>query len=205
MNGTIPARFFAYALLFIPVTILPLFLSGNATAFVSNTYGRSYTHFELLGFSASVWLILVAWNEFRQRSGTSSEKLIILISLAFLTGFFFLTFVVEYSAESLDYLNYKTAAMAILEGKRSLFTKNVHLSAAYGTVACRRFLFDSFRAFIDGLQCWRKYRMEPGLLFLSMPPILSGSSCILAVLPLDQNIRPRPLALSDSFNCSDDI
>jgi hypothetical protein len=116
MNGKIPARFYIYGLLFIVAAILPLILVASRLIIVSNTYGETYTHFELFGFSASLWLLFVAWHDFRKREGTSAEKLIVLVPWL-LTGLFFLTFLSEYSAESLDYVGYKLAAKAILEGK----------------------------------------------------------------------------------------
>jgi Glycosyltransferase family 87 len=122
MDEKVPLRFYCYALFFIPASILPIFLTTTHLPFVGNTYGDSYTNFELLGFSGSVWLILTAWHDFTKRAGTTAEKLTVIIPLV-LTGLFFLMLFVEYSAKSPDYSNYEQGSIDMLEEKNPYLPK----------------------------------------------------------------------------------
>ncbi len=122
MDEKIPSRFFLYALFFIPVSIAPIFLSASRLPIVGNTYGISYAYFELLGFSGSAWLILIAWHDFTKRSGKTAEKLTVLVPFV-LTGLLFLMLFVEYSAKSPDYRNYEQGAKDILDGKNPYLPK----------------------------------------------------------------------------------
>jgi len=115
MDQKIPLRFYFYAISFIPACILPIFLTAAHLPIVGSTYGDAYTHFELLGFSGSVWLILIAWHDFTKRSGKTAEKLTVIIPFV-LTGLLFLMLFVEYSAKSPDYCNYEQGAKDMLEG-----------------------------------------------------------------------------------------
>jgi hypothetical protein len=115
MDEKIPSRFYFYALLFIPASILPILLTLSPLPFIGNTYGHAYTHFELLGFSASIWLILIAWHDFKKRSGNTKEKLTVIIPFV-LTGLLFLMQFVEHSAKSPDYFNYEQGAQDMVNG-----------------------------------------------------------------------------------------
>jgi hypothetical protein len=115
LDEKIPSRFFSYALFFIPVTIVPIFLTLSHLPVVGNTYGDAYTVFELLGFSASAWLILISWHDFTKRSGKTAEKLTVMIPFL-LTGLLFLMQFVEHSVKSPDYLNYEQGAKDMLDG-----------------------------------------------------------------------------------------
>jgi hypothetical protein len=136
MDEKVPLRFYFYALFFIPASILPIFLTTTHLPFVGNTYGDAYTNFELLGFSGSVWLILIAWHDFTKRAGTTAEKLTVIIPFV-LTGLLFLMLFVEYSAKSPDYSNYEQGAIDMLEGK------NPYLP--------RRYLYPPFMGQLMGL------------------------------------------------------
>jgi len=115
MDEKIPLRFYFYALFFIPASILPIFLTVSHLPIVGNTYGDAYTNFELLGFSGSAWLILIAWHDFTKRSGKTAEKLTLIIPFL-LTGLLFLMQFVEHSAKSPDYFNYEQGAKDMLDG-----------------------------------------------------------------------------------------
>lgn len=93
---------------------LPLALANFQTPLVNFTYGPASLPFELFGFSASLWLGLLALLRLR---GKKTPQDFLLGILPVLVGFTFLTIIPELSyLKSWDYACYEQAARAISDG-----------------------------------------------------------------------------------------
>lgn len=109
------ARVGLYALIVMTAVALPLVLSSLDSPLIGDTYGRGYLPFELLGLTASVAILLIAFFQLRRLRWQSAHDVLPVV-VPMLVSFVFLGLVVEYSRRSWDYRCYENAAKAIVAG-----------------------------------------------------------------------------------------
>jgi hypothetical protein len=109
------ARALLYAGIVAAAAALPLVVSPLDSALISDTYGRGYRPFELLGLTGSVAILLIAGLELRRRRRGSLADVLPVVA-PMLVAFVFLGLVVEYSRRSWDYRCYENAAKALVAG-----------------------------------------------------------------------------------------
>ncbi len=109
------ARWLAWAVVGLAVTLVPLAIWQVGGAWVSNTYGKTYEPFELLGFTSSAAVLGgAAWELRRRRGRPWPEQLPVLLLL--LVDLCYITLISEHSIKMWDWGCYEGAARALNEG-----------------------------------------------------------------------------------------
>jgi hypothetical protein len=104
-----------YVALALSAIAAPLLLAKLDPPILSSSYGRSYAHFELLGATGALALLVVAVRELRRVGGRSCAELLP-IALPFLIGVHFVSLVSEYSRKPFDYDCYEYAGRVVRQG-----------------------------------------------------------------------------------------
>lgn len=109
------ARWLAWAIVGLAVALVPLVIWQAGGEWVSNTYGKPYEPFELLGFTSSAAALGGAAWELRRCKGRSWQEWLPVL-LLLLVDLCYITLISEHSIKMWDWGCYEGAARALNEG-----------------------------------------------------------------------------------------